>query len=254
MEIRRRLLASNEPEEVRRWDARRPDPGRRRLRFEKSRLGRGNTICPDTSSRSQSIAVLSRHQAGVRIEFPRPDIKLTFAGIRATTARLGALTECGTTSDRTETRPTADLGSRSRPASGSSRMTVRDGERALTDKIASGPVCRVTSKSEWHFLALIGTPGKVSSANSPSPERTPLGCKPPIFGTLCRWITPVPSTGRPMNRDEYAHSSARDVTRGRAPGQNGMQSDRATDDRQGRQTTDEDTQCGACSPQPLGSA
>jgi hypothetical protein len=137
MEIGRRLTASNEPEEMRRWDARRPDPSRWRLRFEKSRLGRGNTICPDTSSRSQSIAVLSRHQAGVRIGFPRSDIKLTFAGIRATTAWLGSPTECGTTSDRTETRPTADLGSRSRPASGSSRMTARDGGRALTSPIAS---------------------------------------------------------------------------------------------------------------------
>ena len=81
-------MANNEPEEMRRWGARRPDLCRRRLRFEKSKLGRGNTICPDTSSRSQSIAVLSRHQAGVRIEFPRPDIKLTFVGIRASTEWL----------------------------------------------------------------------------------------------------------------------------------------------------------------------
>jgi hypothetical protein len=88
MEIRRRLVAANEPAEVRRWDARKPNPSRRRLSFENSELGRGNTICPDTSSRSQSIAVLSRHQATSRIEFPRPDIKLTFAGIRGATAPL----------------------------------------------------------------------------------------------------------------------------------------------------------------------
>ena len=55
---------------------------------EKTRIGRGNIICPDTSSRLQSIAVLTRHQATVRIEIPRPDIKLSFAGIRGATAPL----------------------------------------------------------------------------------------------------------------------------------------------------------------------
>ena len=88
-------MATNEPVEVRRWDARKPKSSRRRLGFENSRLGRGNTICPDTSSRSQSIAVLSRHQATSRIEFPRPDIKLTFAGIRGATAPLERLARVG---------------------------------------------------------------------------------------------------------------------------------------------------------------
>ena len=45
------------------------------LREDGTRFGRGNTICPDTSMRSQSIAVLSRHQAVHRIEISRQDIK-----------------------------------------------------------------------------------------------------------------------------------------------------------------------------------
>jgi len=86
--------------------------------------------------------------------------------------------------------------------------------------------CIVTSESEWYFLALIGTPGKVFSANSPRPERTLLGRKSQKCMVLCRQNRFMSTTLRPMIPRKSAHSSARDVSRSEARGQNGIQPDR----------------------------
>jgi hypothetical protein len=52
-----------------------------KVRSRRSGFRRGKAICPDTSLRSQSIAVASRHQAGNRIEIPLEEGKRSFGGI-----------------------------------------------------------------------------------------------------------------------------------------------------------------------------
>jgi hypothetical protein len=66
-------------------------------------------------------------------------------------------------------------------------------------------------------VALFGTPGKVSSANSPWSGRASLGRKAPFIRGLCRWNPPAFSPVRILNRQEYAHPSALDVSRSAAP-------------------------------------
>jgi hypothetical protein len=87
--------------------------------------------------------------------------------------------------------------------------------------------CKVTSKNEWHYLRLNGTPGNVSSANSPGSERTSLGRKSPIFWALCRWNPHVSCNLRPVDRVGNAHPACGDVSRGEPPGQEGVQPDPA---------------------------
>ena len=87
--------------------------------------------------------------------------------------------------------------------------------------------CKVTSKNEWHYLALTGNSGKGSSANSPWSERTSLGPKSPIFRALCRSNPHGSGALHPRNRDENAHPTARDVSRGGPHRQERVQPDRA---------------------------
>jgi hypothetical protein len=90
-----------------------------------------------------------------------------------------------------------------------------------------GEPAKLRQKNEWHFLALDGTPGNVSSANSPWSERTSIGRKSLLFWDLCRWNPPVSCNLRPVNRVGNAHPAFRDVSRGESRGQEGVQPDRA---------------------------
>ena len=86
--------------------------------------------------------------------------------------------------------------------------------------------CKVTSRSDWHYLALSGTPGKVPSANSPWSERTTLRRKSRIFIVLSRLHLHVTSTQRPINQDPYGHSYASDVSYSAPPGNDAVPRER----------------------------